>query len=82
MNTWQGYRRNVLTPNGWRASRSPGVYVHQETGNEYHPWEYRNGKQQWQWDAERGVAPDPHKTHIERRRWEMVRQAHRKVQRA
>ena len=64
--TWNEYRRKHLTPNGWRYD-SPGCYLHQETGNQFHPHDYAGGMVMWKRYAELDEAPDPAQTHMERR---------------
>lgn len=67
---WNDYRRQHLTPNGWRHD-SPGVYVN-EDGAEFHPYEpvvVDGGTvEQWRVLADLDRAPDPDVGHIERPR--------------
>lgn len=77
LTSWESYRRQHVAPNGWRRARNaPGVWVHQETGAEFHPFSYvsTQRKQRWQVLAEQDKAPDPHQSHMDRMR--AMREAH------
>lgn len=69
---WNDYRRNLLTPNGWRYD-SPGCYVHTETGAQFHPddsvtLDDGTVTTQWRVLASEDRAPDPNRSHLERRK--------------
>lgn len=69
---WKTYRQTHLTPNDWRHD-SPGCYVHQETGTEFHPYSpvrCNNGAlvERWRILAEFDRSPDPDVGHVQRQR--------------
>lgn len=62
---WNDYRRNYLTPNGWRHA-GPDCYKHQETGILFFPYEavtLEDGTvtARWRVLATQNQAPDPNR---------------------
>lgn len=68
---WDAFRDKHLTPNGWHYE-TPGIYVHAETGQEYHPHDQfvvgGNVYTRWRLHADLDMTPDPHTSHLDRRK--------------